>query len=246
MAIGSWLRSFRPTRVGKILVDRLRLQPGSRVLEIGSASGNQARQLAGLGYRVFGLDSDLPLIRSFNSFACQDGLTAFGLVGDGQKLPFPDGCFDAVYSTEVLEHVPDPERLLAEANRVLKKGAVLCVGVPTEQPERLFRRLHPRWIQNSGHQQLFSTRTLRGLLEGNGFEITEVRGESFEWSLFWLIFATLRTPFDFTGTPTGHLLAVRIYLKVWRTLNQVYVVKPLQWVGDRVFPKSVYMYGFKK
>lgn len=49
---------------------------------------------------------------------------------DGLKMPFEDGSFDVVISTEVLEHVPDPAHYLAEVKRVLKPGGVFFFTVP--------------------------------------------------------------------------------------------------------------------
>ena len=46
---------------------------------------------------------------------------------DGIKMPFEDGSFDVVISTEVLEHVPDPAHYLAEVKRVLKPGGVFSL-----------------------------------------------------------------------------------------------------------------------
>ena len=43
---------------------------------------------------------------------------------DMQRLPYPDGTFDAVISDQVLEHVEDPVRAINESRRVLKKGGV--------------------------------------------------------------------------------------------------------------------------
>ncbi len=49
---------------------------------------------------------------------------------DGHHLPFADASFDTVLSIEVLEHVPDPDRMLAEVRRVLRPGGALLVTVP--------------------------------------------------------------------------------------------------------------------
>lgn len=49
---------------------------------------------------------------------------------DGKTLPFPDKSFDGVISTQVLEHVPDPQLYLHEAERVLKPGGSLILSVP--------------------------------------------------------------------------------------------------------------------
>ena len=52
------------------------------------------------------------------------------VLGDGHKLPFKDGVFDAVISEAVLEHVQDPNRVVSEMHRVLKPGGYVCAAVP--------------------------------------------------------------------------------------------------------------------
>jgi len=50
--------------------------------------------------------------------------------GDAGALPFASACADAVLCTEVMEHVPDPDAMLAEIRRVLKPGGALLLSVP--------------------------------------------------------------------------------------------------------------------
>ena len=52
------------------------------------------------------------------------------MVADMRALPFPDGSFASVLSVQSLEHVPDPERVLAEAARVLEPGGVAVFVTP--------------------------------------------------------------------------------------------------------------------
>jgi len=49
---------------------------------------------------------------------------------DGKVLPFGDNSFDVVMMTEVLEHVPDPEAVLNEVFRVLRKGGIIFLTIP--------------------------------------------------------------------------------------------------------------------
>jgi ubiquinone/menaquinone biosynthesis C-methylase UbiE len=64
---------------------------------------------------------------------------------DGKKLPFESEEFDAVFSSEVLEHVPNIGNSLSEIKRVLKPGGQLLLSIPFVFPEHEmpfdFRRL---------------------------------------------------------------------------------------------------------
>lgn len=50
--------------------------------------------------------------------------------GVGEALPFDDATFDVVFSFQVLEHVADPQKVLAESWRVLKPGGILYINAP--------------------------------------------------------------------------------------------------------------------
>ena len=49
---------------------------------------------------------------------------------NGKNIPFPDNSFETVLLTEVLEHCPEPEIVLREIFRILKKGGILFFTVP--------------------------------------------------------------------------------------------------------------------
>jgi SAM-dependent methyltransferase len=62
------------------------------------------------------------------------------VVADLTRLPFPDGCFDHVLTTQTLEHLAEPGRFLAEAARVLAPGGRLWLTAP--QCQKLHQEPH--------------------------------------------------------------------------------------------------------
>jgi ubiquinone/menaquinone biosynthesis C-methylase UbiE len=96
---------------------------GKRVLDVACGAGYGSeilRQSAGVS--VVGVDIAFDAIAP-NGNRRQALLTN----ADACKLPFPDRSFDAVVSFETIEHVAEPERLLREVARVLKReGLCLC------------------------------------------------------------------------------------------------------------------------
>jgi SAM-dependent methyltransferase len=96
---------------------------GLEVLDLAAGSGYGSSLLAVAAARVVSLDLE------------QSGLaqTPNGVRGDALQLPFHDGSFDAVVCFEAIEHVPDPERLIAEARRVLRDPAILIVSTPDRE-----------------------------------------------------------------------------------------------------------------
>lgn len=92
-----------------------------------------------------------------------------GLLADQH---FPDGWFDAVCAQQVLEHLPDPARDLAEIRRVLRPGGVLYVNVPNYRCLSILLGrddFELNWPMD--HVNYFQPRTLWRLLERCGFEV---------------------------------------------------------------------------
>jgi 2-polyprenyl-6-hydroxyphenyl methylase/3-demethylubiquinone-9 3-methyltransferase len=94
---------------------------GSLLLDLACGGGLLAPHLAGKGHRHVGLDlspTALPQAREHGVLPVR---------GDVQRLPFADEVADVVVAGEVLEHVPEPLALVAEACRVLRPGGTLVL-----------------------------------------------------------------------------------------------------------------------
>ena len=95
---------------------------GQRLLEVGCGIGTDLVRFAGGGAQVTGVDlAQTAIDLAAQNFAGR-GLTGDLRVGDGEALPFPDATFDVVYGHGVLQYAAAPERIVAEAHRVLKPG----------------------------------------------------------------------------------------------------------------------------
>jgi len=125
------------------------LPAGGRILELGAGDGWQASILARHGFTVTALD----VAGSAGNAKQYAPVTIY----DGRTIPFPDRSFDAVFSSNVLEHVKDFDRIQAELTRVLTTDGIAVHCVPSAT-WRLWTTLgHPfhaiRWLWNS-HQDI--------------------------------------------------------------------------------------------
>jgi SAM-dependent methyltransferase len=114
-------------------VARLAGHASGRLLDVGVGErpyaalfGPRVSRYVGLEYppAAENLSPDITGARSANLKGAVD------VWGDGGALPFRDASFDTVLCTELLEHVPDPDRCLAEIARALRPGGALLMTVP--------------------------------------------------------------------------------------------------------------------
>jgi len=158
-----------------------------RVLDIGCHEGMMLLycQKNGSNVEFHGMDIrqdrlNLALERGYKSTKLQD-VRSF-------PFPYPDGFFDVVVCSHILEHLEHPEKVLQELNRIIKEEGLLIVGVPTGLlPGILWRRyVVPLYnplqrkeavLSRFGHISFFSLPELRKLLRDNGFVAEDARGD---------------------------------------------------------------------
>lgn len=100
--------------------DRLK---GLAVLDVGASTGLIDSFLAPHFGSVHGIDIDASAIAHAQSrFAAQGNLHF--KQGDAMDLPYPENHFDIVICSQIYEHVPDADRMMANIHKVLKPGGV--------------------------------------------------------------------------------------------------------------------------
>ena len=139
-----------------------------RVLELGAG----ATPLSGELHAAFTVacDLSLPMLRASNV----DG-TVQRTVCDAQTLPFPDAAFDVVFSVNLLEHTPDPERVLAESARVLIPGGRCLAVTPNGDARRLLEVLERLHLKLPEGPHRFLTYRELDKMAGTDFRVQEHR-----------------------------------------------------------------------
>lgn len=96
---------------------------GRLVLDVGGGPGYFADAFRALGARYVGLDADVGELALHGR-----SVAAGSVLGSGMALPFRDGAVDVCYSSNVLEHVPEPERMADEMVRVTRSGGLVFLS----------------------------------------------------------------------------------------------------------------------
>lgn len=118
---------------GELIVRRVEVMPGERVLDVAAGTGNAAIRAAQAGASVTALDLTPELFDAGRRRAAEAGVEIEWVAGDAEELPFADGSFDVVLSTFGVMFAPRHEVAAAEIGRVLRPGG--RIGLTTWPPE---------------------------------------------------------------------------------------------------------------
>jgi SAM-dependent methyltransferase len=226
--------------------DRLGLQRGERLLDLGCGHGRHAFEAMRRGARVVALDysaAELKDVAGITAAMVDAGEINWdawsGVVnGDALDIPFPDGTFDRIITSEVLEHIWDDTRAISELVRVLRPGGRLAVTVPTRWPERINWALDFKYHDTpGGHVRIFRQHELEQKLERAG---TYLRGSHHAHALhspYWW----LKCAYGVDNTGVAPVRKYHDFL-CWAIEHNPRWVSTLEHTLDPVLGKSLVVY----
>ena len=154
-----WWFIARRKLIREIVADHVSRPEETTILDVGCGTGLNQEMLAQFG-RVFGTDSSEEALR----FSRQRDVENL-VLSDAEALQFADETFELVTALDVLEHVDDDLKALAEIWRVMKPGALLVVTVPA------YGFLWSEHDEALHHHRRYAAHELRNKLVNAGFEV---------------------------------------------------------------------------
>ncbi len=146
------------------------------VLDLGCGNGSLSHELAKLGFEVHGIDRSESGIQIARATFPQVQFLLGDVEKDLSPDPFQAESFDVVVSTEVVEHLYQPRRLIQNAFRLLKPSGHFIVSTPYHGYVKnvvlaLSGKMdnHFTALWDGGHIKFWSRETLSGLLTEKGF-----------------------------------------------------------------------------
>ena len=226
--------------------DRFPVGPGDRVLDMGCGGGRHAFALYRRGAHVTALDMDATELKDvaamFEAMHLEGqapaGATAAAVRGTAYGLPFADDTFDYVICAEVLEHLPQDTRAMAELTRVLKPGGLIAVTVPRWGPELVCWALSSAYHEaEGGHIRIYRGDELRRRLTATGLEVVDGHHTHALHSPYWWLKCAV-------GVTDGEHRAVKAYhrLLVWDMMQAPTLTRTAEKLLDPLIGKSLVVY----
>jgi SAM-dependent methyltransferase len=229
--------------------DKLGVQPGDRLLDLGCGFGRHAFEAARRGASVIALDAgpeEVAQVRGTLAAMVEAGELASdhpatAVQGDALALPFPDATFDRVIASEVLEHIPDDRAAMAELSRVLRPGGTMAVTVPRAGPEAINWALSDEYHDTpGGHVRIYRRSTLERRLSATGLHPTGFHHAHGLHSPYWWLRCVV-------GPSNETNPAVEAYHKVlvWDIVKAPFVTRAADRVLSPLIGKSLVLYLIK-
>ena len=233
--------------------DILGLHAGDRLLDVGCGFGRHSYEALRRGATVVATDYSLPELVDVDRIVAgmragrelPDGVPAGSCNADVTRLPYPDGVFDRVIASEVLEHIDDDVAALAELVRVLRPGGTLAATVPATLPEKICWWLSDDYYAPNavgGHVRVYERGELVDRMEAAGLEVTrQHRAHSLHAPYWWL-----RCVVGVTRDVEEHrLTALYNRFLTWDIVRNPTITRVADRALNPVLGKSLVVYGVR-
>lgn len=224
--------------------DRLGVEPGALVLDLGCGLGRHTYEAVSRGARVVALDLDPDGLRVVHDMlGGLNGETPSGawggtVTGDALRLPFPDAAFDHVIASEILEHIPEDTSAMAELVRVTRPGGTIAVTVPRFWPEVVCWLLSEEYHDTpGGHVRVYRLTQLLERLRGAGLEPLGVHHAHALHAPYWWLRCAV-------GPDNEDALPVKAYRRLleWDIVSRPRPVRVLEKALNPALGKSLALY----
>ncbi len=174
--------------------DRIGVGAGRKVIDVGCGAGRHSFEAYRRGADVIAFDQDAAELENVSTLLramaetgeAPPSARAETVRGDALALPYPDGTFDCVIASEILEHVPADDAVIDELIRVLKVGGALVVTVPRWLPERVCWLLSEEYHSNEGgHVRIYRASELRAKIARGGVAFNSAHYAHGLHTFFW-------------------------------------------------------------
>lgn len=179
---------INPARFGyfrEILEGKGLLGKQLSVLDIGCGGGILSEDFASLGYKVSGVDLSHPSLLNAQRHASYCQLSIGYHLCSAEHLPFPTSAFDMILCCDVLEHLSDPEKVIAETVRLLKPGGILFFDTINRTLSSFFEHIFvaqdfapTRFFPENTHSwsSFIRPTELNSIMANNGLTVKNISG----------------------------------------------------------------------
>ena len=187
-----------------------------KILEIGSGIGNISQFFIKEGAEITLSDietSYFPLLKEkFGEKKNLKGIRLLDLSDKNLEKNHPEliGSFDTIFALNVVEHIPDHEQAMKNALKILRRGGKVVILVPA------FQWLYNGFDKQLDHQRRYTQKSLRKLLESNGFDVKHAQYFNFMGVLGWFFSGNILRK---KNIPGGQMKLYNELVPLWKVFD---------------------------
>lgn len=137
-----------------LIADRMALEPGMVVVEIGPGKGSYTKKVAEKVLpdgRVYAIDIQESVIKNLKKKVEKEGITnIIPKIDDAYNFSFETESVDRIFAITCLPEIPEPIRALRECRRILKRDGLISICELVIDPDYVWRKTEKKWAKKAG------------------------------------------------------------------------------------------------